>query len=63
MQSFACLSAIGVILSNLTHPKRALKIVFPHFSYAEALTAELNTLQEQRENQCLSLYQSTSRGA
>lgn len=39
--------------------KRALKIVYPHLSYTASLgQSRLITLQERRENQCLSLYKS-----
>lgn len=39
--------------------KRALKIVYPHLSYSASLDqSRLTTLQERRENQCLSLYKS-----
>ena len=54
-------SSLPLMLSDqIEHiQKRALKIVFPHHSYAEALDkAKLKTLQERREIQCLSLYQS-----
>ena len=54
-------SSLPLMLSDqIKHiQKRALKIVFPHHSYAEALDkAKLKTLQERREIQCLSLYQS-----
>ncbi|CAB4006150.1 RNA-directed DNA polymerase from mobile element jockey [Paramuricea clavata] len=54
-------SSLPLMLSDqIEHTqKRALKIVFPLHSYAEALDkAKLKTLQERREIQCLSLYQS-----
>ena len=58
-------SSLPIMLSDqIKHiQKRALKIVFPHLSYTEALDkAKLKTLQERRENQCRSLYQSILRG-
>ena len=58
-------SSLPLMLSDqIEHiQKRALKIVFPHLSYTEALDkAKLKTLQERRENQCRSLYQSILRG-
>ena len=42
--------------------KRAFKIVFPRLSYTEAtVKAKLKMLQERRENQRLSLYQTILR--